>query len=226
VASAGVRPGGPVHVVVANELLDNLPFDLAQRHAAGWDEVRLVEDPDHTWTEVLVPLDGARAALLDRLVPGAVPGARAPLQGPAGEWVAAGLGQLAPGGRLVVLDYGATTAELAARPWTRWVRTYRGHDHGGAPWSDPGRQDVTVEVAWDQVGATSRPPDRLRPQVEALRAWGIDALVEEGRRLWRERTGPADRTALRARSRVGESEALMDPTGLGGFTVAERSVGP
>ena len=222
----GARPGGPVHVVVANELLDNLPFDLAQRHDVGWDEVRLVEGPDRTWTEVLVPLDGTRADLLDRLVPGAAPGARAPLQGAAGEWVAAGLGQLTPGGRLVVLDYGATTAELAARPWAQWVRTYRGHDRGGAPWSDPGHQDVTVEVAWDQVGGTSRPPDRLRPQAEALRAWGIDALVEEGRRLWRERTGPADLAALRARSRVGESEALMDPGGLGGFTVAEWNVGP
>ena len=226
VASAGSRPGGPVHVVVANELLDNLPFDLAERHGAGWDEVRLVEGPGDTWTEVLVPLDGARSARLDGLAPAADPGSRAPLQEAAGEWVAAGLGQLAPGGRLVVLDYGTTTAALAARPWTQWVRTFRGHQRGGAPWGDPGLQDVTVEVAWDQVGGASRPPDRLRPQAEALRAWGIDALVEEGRRLWRERAGPADLAALRARSRVGEAEALVDPDGLGGFTVAEWGGGP
>ena len=221
VASAGRRPCGPAHVVLANELLDNLPFDLAERGSSRWEEVRLVEGPGGTWTEVLVPLDTARAALLDRLAPGAEPGCRAPLQGAAGEWVAAGLDQLAPGGRLLVLDYGATTAELAARPWERWVRTFRRHERGGAPWGDPGHQDVTVEVAWDQVGGASRPPDGRRPQAEVLRAWGIDALVEEGRRLWRDRTGPADLAALRARSRVVESEALLDPDGLGGFAVAE-----
>ena len=39
-------------------------------------------------------------------------------------------------GRVVVLDYGSTTAELAARPWTDWVRTYRHHERGGAPLGD------------------------------------------------------------------------------------------
>lgn len=222
VASVGTPPEGPAHVVVANELLDNLPFDLAERGATGWDEVRLVEDPPGTWAEVLVPLDATRADRLDRLAPDAAAGARAPLQDEAGEWVAAALRQLAPGGRLVVLDYGTTTAALAARPWEQWVRTFRGHERGGPPWVGPGQQDVTVEVAWDQVG----PPDRLRPQAEALRDWGIEALVEEGRRHWRERTGPVDLAALRARSRVAEAEALLDPDGLGGFTVAEWIAGP
>jgi SAM-dependent MidA family methyltransferase len=221
VASAAERPEGPVHLIVANELLDNLPFDLAHRHETGWAEIRLTEGTDGTWTEVVAPLDPGRADLLDRLAPHRAPGDRAPLQDRAGEWVAAGLGQLAPGGRLVVLDYGATTADLAARPWEQWVRTYRGHERGCAPWAHPGRQDVTVEVALDQLGVASRPPDRLRPQAGALRAWGIEALVAEGREQWRSRTGPADLAALRARSRVGEADALLDPDGLGGFTVAE-----
>jgi SAM-dependent MidA family methyltransferase len=225
VASAGARPDGDAHVVLANELLDNLPFDLALRGATGWDEVRLAEGADGRWTEVLVPLDPERAALLDRLAPSAAPGARVPLQTAAGEWVAAGLAQLAPGGRLVVLDYAATTAELAARPWEQWVRTYRGHERGGPPWAAPGQQDVTVEVAVDQLGVASRPPEVVRTQAAALRAWGIEALVEEGRERWRTRTGPADLAALRARSRVGEAEALLAPDGLGGFTVAEWTGG-
>lgn len=220
VASTPARPEGPAHVVLANELLDNLPFDLAERTTTGWVEVRLVPSSDGHPAEVLVPLDPERAARLERLAPGAAVGARAPLQEPAGEWVAAGLAQLAPGGRLVVLDYATTTADLAARPWDQWVRTYRGHARGGDPWSDPGEQDVTVEVAIDQLGATSRPPDHVAAQAEVLRDWGIDDLVADGREAWRTRSGPIDLAALRARSRVTEAEALLDPTGLGAFAVA------
>ncbi|HEX7135762.1 MAG TPA: SAM-dependent methyltransferase [Iamia sp.] len=225
VASTGARPAGAVHLILANELLDNLPFDLAQRRDDGWDEVRLADAGDGTWTEVLAPLDPDRASRLERLAPDAAADARVPLEDAAGGWVAAGLDQLEPGGHLVVLDYTATTAELAARPWEQWVRTYRGHERGGAPWAHPGEQDVTVEVALDQVGLASRPPDRLRSQADALRAWGIEALVAEGRERWHGRAGPADLAALRARSRVGEAEALLDPAGLGGFTVAEWRAG-
>ncbi|QYG94799.1 hypothetical protein HC251_21765 [Iamia sp. SCSIO 61187] len=217
VASAASRPSGPAHVIVANELLDNLPFDLAERGEEGWLEVRLTTEGD----EVLAALDPARAARLDRLAPRAEVGARAPIQDAAGRWVADSVDQIAPGGRLVVLDYTASTAEMAARPWAEWVRTYRGHTRGGDPWADPGHQDVTVEVAVDQLADAARPPDRVATQAEALRGWGIEALVEEGRRAWAERAGPVDLAALRLRSRVSEAEALLDPTGLGGFTVAE-----
>ena len=191
VASTADRPAGPAHVVLANELLDNLPFDLAERNPSGWDEVRLVAAGDGTWTEVTRPLDADRSALLDRLAPAAAVGARVPLQGAAGEWVAAGRAQLAAGGRLVVLDYTATTAELADRPWAEWVRTYRGHERGGAPWADPGTQDVTVEVALDQIGGVAGPPDRVATQADALRRWGIEALVEEGRERVAEPDGAA-----------------------------------
>ncbi len=215
VASAASPPTEGAHVVVANELLDNLPFDLAERTADGWAEVRLTSRGE----EVLVPLPPDRASALPAA---AATGARAPLQGAARAWVEARLADLLPGGRLVVLDYGVpTTGELTARPWAEWVRTYRGHERGGAPWTDPGSQDVTVEVAFDQLPSA----DRLVRQDEALRAWGIEALVEEGRAAWHGRTGPADLAALRARSRVGEAEALLDPGGLGAFLVAEWRAG-
>ncbi|HEV7722642.1 MAG TPA: SAM-dependent methyltransferase [Iamia sp.] len=226
VATTGARPAGLVHVLLANELLDNLPFDLAQRTRDGWDEICLVAVGDGTWAEVARPLDADRSARLDRLAPAAAVGARVPLQSAAGEWVAAGRAQLEAAGRLVVFDYTATTAELADRPWAEWVRTYRGHERGGTPWIHPGTQDVTVEVALDQVGVVAGPPDRVATQAETLRRWGIDALVEEGREMWRARTGPADLAALRARSRVGEAEALLETGGLGGFTVAEWRGGP
>ena len=73
----------------------------------------------------------------------------------------------------------------------------------------------------DQLAAAARPPDLDRDQATALRAWGLDDLVEEGRRLWAEAAGAPDLAALRARSRVSEAEALTDPGGLGAFRVLE-----
>ena len=54
-----------------------------------------------------------------------------------------------------------------------------------------------------------------------LRRYGIDDLVEAGRRLWEERAHLGDLEAIRARSRATEAKALLDPTGLGDFTVLE-----
>ena len=50
---------------------------------------------------------------------------------------------------------------------------------------------------------------------------GIDELVEEGKRIWNESAARPDLTAMRARSRVAEAEALVDPSGLGAFEVLE-----
>jgi hypothetical protein len=77
-------------------------------------------------------------------------------------------------------------------------------------------------VALDQLG---RAPDALRTQAQFLQLHGVDELVAEGKRVWAERADIGDLAALRARSRVAEAEALLDPRGLGAFTVAEWSVG-
>lgn len=217
VASTGAAPTGPAHVAVANELLDNLPFDLAERTADGWREVRVVPA---SGAEVLAALDPDRSTLLGRVAPAAAVGARVPLQDAAVAWVVATRERLAPGGRLLVLDYGSTTAALAARPWTSWVRTYRGQQRGGPPFTDLGTQDVTVEVAVDQLAEGAGPP-RTRSQADALRAWGLDDLVAEARSAPPELAGPGALEALRLRSRIREAEALTDPHGLGSFHVWE-----
>lgn len=206
-------------VVLANELLDNLPVDVAQRGAAGWDEVRAGAD-GHTLVEVLVPLDETRAALLDRLAPDAAPGARVPLQAAAEAWLQDARSTAGRDGRVVVFDYATTTADLASRPQDEWLRTYREHSRGGGYLQDLGQQDVTCEVAVDQLGIV-RPPTSDEPQSDWLRRWGIDDLVAEGRRIWSERAHVADLAAVAARSRVSEAEALVDPQGLGAFRVLE-----
>jgi hypothetical protein len=121
------------------------------------------------------------------------------------------------GDRVVVFDYAATTASMATRPWTEWLRTYRGHRRGRGPLDDLGEQDITCDVAVDQLPT----PTSNLSQAEWLRAHGIDDLVDEGRRIWHERADVGDLDTMKARSRVTEAEALTDVSGLGAFRVLE-----
>jgi SAM-dependent MidA family methyltransferase len=216
IAAAAELPAGPITgVVLANELLDNLPFRLVVQDG-GWREAFVDLAPDGRLVEVLHRLEPVPPVLPSR----ASLGARAPLQDAAAAWVGDVLERLERG-RLVVIDYTSTTADLAARPWREWLRTYRRHDRGGHYLSEPGGQDITAEVALDQLP----PPDHVTTQAAFLTAHGLDELVDEGRRVWLERASAPDLAALAARSRVREAEALTDAAGLGGFTVAEWLVG-
>ncbi|MET0727686.1 MAG: SAM-dependent methyltransferase [Acidimicrobiales bacterium] len=203
------RLPGPC-VVLANELLDNLPFGLLERTADGWAEVRVGATGD-ALVEVLAPTDAPGP-------PEAPVGARIPRQQAAQRWLADALELAGGAGRVVALDYASTTAELAARPWTDWVRTYRRHGRGGPPLEDLGTQDITCEVAIDQLGTA---PTGDRSQADWLRAHGISELVDDGRRIWQERAHLGDLAAVTARSRVNEAAALLDETGLGAFRVLE-----
>ncbi len=122
--------------------------------------------------------------------------------------------------RVVVFDYMTTTAEMAARPWRDWLRTYRGHERGGTPLDDLGSQDITCDVALDQLAAV-RAPALVSDQRTFLSRHGIDGLVEEGRAAWEAGAARGDLAAIQGRSRVREAEALTDIDGLGAFTVAE-----
>ncbi|MCB1248661.1 MAG: SAM-dependent methyltransferase [Acidimicrobiales bacterium] len=216
-------PQVPVRgVVFANELLDNVATRLLQRAPDGWDEVR-VTLVDGVPSEVLVPADDAASAWADRTVGDDVgSGARLPYQEGAARWLRHAL-ELLQAGRVLVVDYTATTPALAQRPVGQWLRTYRGHARGGSPLDAPGQQDLTVEVCADQLAAV-RAPHRTTTQAAWLAGLGIDSLVEDGRRIWHERAHIGDLAAVAARSRVGEAEALLDTDGLGAFGVLEWRV--
>lgn len=202
-----------VGLVVANELLDNLAPRVLERTAHGWSELHVGLD-DHRngegLVEVLVPMEEPGPDVA------AVPGRRVPMQSRAAAWVEAARSSL-DRGAVIALDYTATTAELAGRPWSQWLRTYAGHQRGSDPLDRPGTQDLTGDVCIDQLPA----PTTTSTQAEFLRAYGLDALVAEGRAIWAERAHLGDLEAMVARSRIAEAEALVEPSGLGSFTVLE-----
>jgi SAM-dependent MidA family methyltransferase len=214
VESVADLPAGRIDgVVLANELLDNLAFRLAVFDGA-WREAFVVTQRDGSSAEVLsAPLD-PRPTVLPA---SAAHGARAPLQERAAAWVQQAR-SIVRSGTVVVVDYcSPTTAGLAMRPWRDWLRTYRQHERGEHPLRSPGTQDITCEVAIDQLPA----PDAVRTQAQWLQRWGIDELVAEGRRVWEEQAARPGLEAMRMRSRISEAEALLDPAGLGAFTVLE-----
>ncbi len=210
-------------VVIANELLDNLPFALCQWDGEAWAEVWVGQGEGDTLAEVVVPARPAVGEIAERVAAVADTGARVPVGLAARAWLRDALDRLERG-RVVVFDYLATTGELAARPQVEWLRTYRDQAAGSSPLEAPGTQDITCEVPVDQLFDLS-PAALVETQAAFLERHGLQDLVEEGRRRWAERGGVGDLEALRARSRVREAEALTDPAGLGAFAVAHWLVG-
>ncbi len=201
------RLTGPC-IVLANELLDNLSFGLLERTTTGWTEVHIGMEGEGL-VEVLLP---TAADARDLPV-----GSRVPRQDRAARWVQDALALAGPDGRVVAIDYASTTSDLAARPMHEWLRTYRQHVRGAPPLEDLGTQDITCEVAVDQLPE----PTSNRSQADWLQAHGIAELVAEGRQIWQDRAAIGDLAAIRARSRITEAEALSDESGLGAFRVLE-----
>ena len=200
-------------VILANELLDNLPFDLWV-YDDGWRCAHVISSGNE-FAEVL------RAEAVPAVLPSRVPhGSRAPILTAATRWLQAALNSLRHGS-LFVIDYCTPlTAEVAGMPWREWLRTYVAHGRGVHYLRNAGEQDITTQVCIDQLAAV-REPDAVRTQSQFLQLWGIDELVAEGKRIWEESAASPTLTAMKMRSRISESEALLDESGLGNFTVLE-----
>jgi len=208
------------HVVVSNELLDNLPVRVVRR--------------GHRWEELFVALAKTRASdlkLEERWEPmgansttraerhgaGVADGVEFPLADHAVQWIVRALGLLGPTGLLLAFDYGASTAELAGRGRSGWMRTYSRHSRGRGPLDDVGNQDITSDVAFDQLPGA--------PTLERQADWLNDRGLEQfrsgsGRLRWPNDAGLRDQ---KQRYRDSEIDTLIDPGGMGAFTVATWS---
>lgn len=212
-------PEVAVHIVLANELLDNLAADICQRADEGWLEVRVGLGEDTDLLEVFVPAAPLLAVYADQHAPDAETGTRIPVETGACQWLRSALVRT-DRGRVVCIDYARTTPEMAVLPWQQWLRTYRAHGRAGHPLLAPGESDITIDVAIDQLAAI-RVPTNNRSQAEFLRAHGIDEVAAEAAATWRARAAIGDFAALAARSRAQEADALCDAAGLGSFRVLE-----
>ncbi|RZV41534.1 MAG: hypothetical protein EX269_16200 [Acidimicrobiales bacterium] len=208
VESASQLPTGPFDgVIFANELLDNLTFTPVRRHDGELRTVRVGCEDDE-----LMEVVGDRLAAEDvsHFKPGIVGGV---VQQAAANWLEHARTSLTQGS-VVVIDYARDRSEDVE------VRTYLGHERGTSPLVQLGSNDITVDVDLAQLQSRVGPATELTTQKAFLEELGIEDLVEEGRAHWKENAAVGDLGALKARSRVREAEALLDPEGLGGFTVA------
>ena len=210
VESRETMPNGPITgVVLANELLDNLPFRLFV-FDGSWMEAFVSQASSGQFVEVLHTLDVVPSCLPDT----APHGSRAPIQDAAASWVRDCLSKI-DHGRLLLLDYcSSSTAEIALTPWRDWLRTYRDQGRGDHYLINPGSQDITAQVMLDQLStgfATST-------QADFLTQWGIDDLVSEGNAYWESMKNAPDVAAMKMRSRSTEAKSLTDFSSLGAFT--------
>jgi SAM-dependent MidA family methyltransferase len=214
-------PGYFSGVILANELLDNLPVALAVRTGDGWTE-RWVGVQDEAL--VLVPVD-ARPKVAEWAERFGLPAPERGLvevQLAAAEWLQAVLARL-DSGTVLVIDYGDTAENLEKRRVEGTLRTYRAHHIGPHPLDEPGETDITVDVNFTaligaavQLGASveyHRQDDLLnqyglRNRLSQLRHQELD-LAQHG--------DPMER--LKVRSLRTEAETLLHPRGLGDFRV-------
>ncbi len=210
-------PTGPADVVIANEYLDALPvhrvvlLDGVLREAyLGWTDGWFDEVVAEPTTPALASHLAADGVRLEE-------GQRAEVCLAAPRWMAEVAATLAPGGVILVIDYGHDAAELyGPRRMAGSLLTYRQHRVADDPLAAVGHTDITAHVdvtalenaaiasGLALVGSTT--------QAEFLGRLGLGGLLADlGRHP---ETEP--QTYLDARSAVGR---LLDPRHLGAFRV-------
>ena len=208
-------------VVIANELLDNLPMALAQSVEGGWrerwvgvDEDRLAMVDAHPRVEVVEWL-GAHA--------GEVPeGGWVEVQLAAGAWLREALQRL-DAGSLLVFDYGDTAENLVPRRQDGTLRTYRAHHLGPHPLDEPGETDITADVNFTALMAVAKEAGvsfEFHRQDDFLTGLGLGDRLTDLRHAELEaaRSGE-EMERLRLRTLKTEAETLLHPRGLGDFRV-------
>lgn len=202
-------------VILANELLDNLPFKLFVYDGA-WKEAFVALGEDGRFVEVL-----RRVEEVPEVLPKSAPlGSRAPIQVVASQWMLNATKKLSRG-KVLVFDYcSQSTREIAVSPWREWLRTYKDHMRGVHYLLDPGNQDITSQVMVDQL-MIAVPELVVSKQSDWLQHWGIQDLVDEGVGYWEQHKSSPDIAAMKMCSRANESQSLLDINGLGFFTVIE-----
>lgn len=213
-------------VVLANELIDNLPMAVAQRVEGSWrerwvgvsgEDLVFVDTTPRPEVEEWLAEYGGEVA----------DGGWVEAQLRAGDWMR-GTVETLGAGSVVVIDYGDTAEGLLPRRADGTLRTYRAHHLGPHPLDEPGKTDITADVNFTALqavangaGATTRLVRQddflselgLRDRLSTLRYEELEA-TRDGR----------DRERLAIRSTRTEVETLLHPRGLGDFRVLLATV--
>lgn len=212
----------PVGCVFANEVIDNLPVHLVARHGGRLREV-CVDLVGGALQEVFLdPSSPELGAFLDRCGIQLPDGHVYEVQ-LAGESLVARTSAMHARGATILVDYGETAEELAARPRGSLV-CYSAAGVDERPLEDPGAKDITVHANWTALArAFERHHNRVagpESQREILKRLGLDTMQERLRVEHDSALATRDGAgALRALSRRQALGALSDRGGLGGFDV-------
>ncbi|MEX2458461.1 MAG: SAM-dependent methyltransferase [Actinomycetota bacterium] len=210
-------PAGLTGVVLANELLDNLPFRLVRRTDDDLEELRVGVDETGGFAFVPAPADDD----LRELARGLEPGGRAAVGREPQRWLEAAAGVLERGW-IVVFDYGGDGP--------RAPQTYRSHQAGEDLLRDPGSADITAGVDLRALAERGRElglgvwgPVSQR---DALLALGFGERAEVQRAATAEdRDAGRHLDAARRWARRSRESLLIEPSGLGGLQVMVFGVG-
>ncbi len=254
VLAAADLPTGPhVGVVLANELLDNLPLRLLERSATGWQEVYVTwAAPGAAAPDAASDAGFVHAAPALSVGPRVDVALRAPTE-------AVQVLRTAPADAAAMAEALAPDAEpgaqvplqLRAAVWMRRALGLLGRgrvlvfDYGvrataelaarqQAEWlrtyrsqrrgHNPLCAPGSADITCEVAFDQLSPGAVLVSQADWLTAAGIDELTADARALWqRHRSSPTAAT-LAARALLEEAAALTDPAGMGAFWAAEWHV--
>jgi SAM-dependent MidA family methyltransferase len=216
-----VLPNRVRGVILANELVDNLPMALSQRVDGTWRERWVGSDDDG-----LVFVDADPRPEIESWLEayaGAVPdGGWVEVQLRATEWLTDALSRL-EAGSVVLIDYGDTAENLLPRRQDGTLRTYRAHHLGPHPLDEPGETDITADVNFTALMSTAENAGAsvtLLRQDDFLSNLGLRDRLSDLRHSELEAARIGDETTrLQVRSLKMEAETLLHPRGLGDFRV-------
>lgn len=221
VATVAAGDGAITGVILANELLDALPFHRVVWREGGLHEVWVVWR-DGWFADAPGPLSDPRLATPFAGLP-LLDGQRAEVSLAAREW-ARDLGAQLDRGYAILIDYGYPAQELYAPSRAGGtLKTYREHLAAEDPYRHVGRQDITAHVDFSAVAAAAAEGGLcelgLTTQAYFFAGLGVDQLL-----LDLQQQGDPYRY-INARETVLH---LMDPRGLGRFRVLVlgKGVGP
>jgi SAM-dependent MidA family methyltransferase len=207
-------------VIIANEVLDNLPVHIVEQHAGHIQEIWVGEKDGRLVPLLNVPSNPDILGFLTRHNVSLRNGSRFEV-GLAAETFVRQLVGLLNWGAVILIDYGATSAELMSRPEGTLV-CYSSTGPDADPLESPGEKDITSHANWTAVassletaGAEVIGPLGQRDILVKLGLAEMDrALREEHNKAMLKGKGAE---AVRILSRRQALGALADPGGLGGL---------